>query len=169
MLFIRRKTLLQAVGPALLARNRPESGQDQVPPTKFQCWHWWQCNAMVSFDIRISAMRDFLYKSIATPVVNECKHLTPISQKMTPKSKVRLHRCWWRVMVTKSVSDNFGMLVTTGVTMIKMLAPTYKIGHQHPCILRCSNHKIERFFHDLIAQIDHANINTYNMWHIEDY
>ena len=62
----------------------------------------------------------------------------------------RLHRCWWRMLETKYVGDNFEMLVTvladfvTNIlyllalasgTNIQKMSPILKFRHQHPQIV----------------------------------
>ena len=43
-----------------------------------------------------------------------------------------LHRCWWRMLETKCVNDNYKMLVT--VLAIQDMSPTSNFSHQHPLV-----------------------------------
>ena len=70
--------------------------------------------------------------------------------KLTHDNQIRLHRCWWRMLETKCVGDNYKILVTVltilvtniyyftfkrcrqhtnDVTKIKKLLPT--LSHRH--------------------------------------
>ena len=65
-------------------------------------------------------------------------------------AKIRLHRCWWRMLETEFVGDNYMMLVAVLVilvanihylftlasgTNIPKMSPTSKFCHQHPKIV----------------------------------
>ena len=52
------------------------------------------------------------------------------------KRSPRLHRCWWRMLETKCVSDNFGMLLTVFAVFVTnilyLLHSNISVGHQLP-------------------------------------
>ena len=112
---------------------------------------------LLSIDEGISGYRDHSLEEVKFHSETYGLHLKILSYKgmarpLRGRKPLLLHRCWWRMLETKCVGDNFKMLVTVfchfgpqhplffyisvrhqhskDVTKIEIPTPTSKNGHQ---------------------------------------
>ena len=90
-----------------------------------------------------------------------------------------LHRCCWRMLVTKCVSGKFEMLVNDSgcwclnyyiekITNIMILPPASEISHPHEVTKRqCHQHNCHPSIGQNIFWIDHCNMYSIHVYYIK--